>query len=829
LTLPDDFTVPACLLKQPWNFDEKQARDVICALLDTMRANLAVELDIKKGVGLQWNALGFPGPNMRVGANAPNKKADLKSWEGKTGRRAELLRKFLRASTTGDNSDAIDIALREIWDILKDYDRSVDLPADKILISAGDAYRLNARYYRLKLVSQDENLLICGTCKRLCHLSVGPFCPRHKCPGRLIETTRNALERNHYRDSYEQDVVGVMRVEEHTAQLDSEKARAYQRDFKEGKINVLSCSTTFELGVDLGDLDTIFLRNVPPEAFNYDQRVGRSGRRRGHPGFAITFCKRGPHDLYHFADPLGMLMGRVKPPILAIKNPKIVLRHLTAYALSSYFREGANGIRFASVESLFANLENPTFASDFMNFLTRKEETLKAVFEKLVPQDDSLFQKLGLQDGSWISLMTGANSKLENAQREIANDYNSVRDFELKAKESSDYKMAQWAKNRAQTIAAENVLNFLSRKTIIPKYGFPVDVVALETNATDNHSVGLDRDLSIAISEFAPGSQLIANKKLWTSYGVKKVKNKELETKHYFRCQDHNVFKQWATTAEKPVDMGCSCIGQTGIYVIPIFGFTTSTERPAEPKGRVTKLFSNRPYFAYDKSTSPEEISVPAHAPLVSVTRTMPGIMVVLCEGKKREAFRICSACGMGSYQKPKKTSEPHKDPYGRKCSGTLQKFSLGHEFETDIVKLTFSHPTAASDKLWFAYSLSSALVEAAAEVLEVPASDISATVGPVTAGSLPAIIVYDNVPGGAGLVAKLETEKTLIEVLKVAQKRVSGICHCNPDTSCYGCLRSYRNQFVHEQLQRGPVDLYLKEILEKLKVVPAPVSVGVG
>jgi len=69
-----------------------------------------------------------------------------------------------------------------------------------------------------------------------------------------------------------------MRVEEHTAQLENETAREYQREFKEGKINILSCSTTFELGVDLGDLDTIFLRNVPPESFNYAQRVGRAGR-----------------------------------------------------------------------------------------------------------------------------------------------------------------------------------------------------------------------------------------------------------------------------------------------------------------------------------------------------------------------------------------------------------------------------------------------------------------------------------------------------------------------------------------------------------------------
>src|SRR5208282_1822298 len=108
------------------------------------------------------------------------------------------------------------------------------------------------------------------------------------------------------------------------------KAREFQREFRDGKIHVLSCSTTFELGVDLGDLDTVFLRNVPPEAFNYAQRVGRSGRRRGYPGFALTYCRRNSHDLYHFVEPERILSGKVRPPALSLQNEKIITRHIVA-------------------------------------------------------------------------------------------------------------------------------------------------------------------------------------------------------------------------------------------------------------------------------------------------------------------------------------------------------------------------------------------------------------------------------------------------------------------------------------------------------------------
>jgi len=187
--------------------------------------------------------------------------------------------------------------------------------------------------------------------------------------------------------------------------------------------------------------------------------------------------------------------------------------------------------------------------------------------------------------------------------------------------------------------------------------------------------------------------------------------------------------------------------------------------------------------------------------------------MVVLCEGRRGEGFYICSACGAG-FRKCEKT--PHKTPYGQDCRGALEQVSLGHEFVTDVVQLQF-HPQPEGDMEpgWFAYSLAYAVVEGAAEVLEVPSTDLSATVAH-SGQYVPPIILYDNVPGGAGLVARLEGEEVLKACLEAAQKRVSGNCGCDENTSCYGCLRSYRNQFAHQYLQRGPVMHYLKALLSK-------------
>ena len=99
------------------------------------------------------------------------------------------------------------------------------------------------------------------------------------------------------------------------------------------------------------------------------------------------------------------------------------------------------------------------------------------------------------------------------------------------------------------------------------------------------------------------------------------------------------------------------------------------------------------------------------------------------------------------------------------------------------------------------AYSVAYAVLFGAAESLDVPDTDLNVT---IAAGTIPgesAIVLYDNVPGGAGLVALLEHAEVFWEALTHAYERVQG--HCGCDSSCYGCLRSYRNQFAHTHLDR--------------------------
>jgi superfamily II DNA or RNA helicase len=833
--LPRGLSIPERLLRPPWSLNEAEARDLVVLLFDSMRAQFAVELRTDAGISLQWDDLGITHSqtSVEVGSRDGRKgikgRKNLEAWDGVNGRRMRFLLRLLAMSSPPpgwrEDEDArlqeVQQILGETWEALKAA-RSPSNPDDALLVRAGDARRLNPDWWRLRAIAASDSLFRCEACARLQALSVRGVCPRPRCEGILSAIGLDDLQlaANHYRILYQEELPPRLRAEEHTAQIDKEKAREFQAAFENGDIHLLSSSTTFELGVDLGDLDTIFLRNVPPEPFNYAQRVGRAGRRPGHAGFAVTYCRRRPHDLAHFLEPSRMLGGKTKAPVLHVTNEKIVLRHVTAVALSAFFR--ANRDRFENVQSFCLDFTAPRGTRDFDQFLRAGRAGIESSLRFIIPPE--LTSKIGLEDGTWIERISGGQARIALAEAEVTSDFERVSELKEQYKLEDKFKPAEWARERARTIADEDAISFLSRKAVIPKYGFPVDVVELDLQARGQHGtaavssdVSLQRDLAIAVSEFAPGSKLVANKKLWTSYGLKKVIGRQWDQRHYVRCTEHGGFVSWAE-GEAAQCLPCGCEEQPREYIDPTFGFTTDGKNPPAPSSRPPRVFSTRPYFARSVVQNPETVKMGG---VLALTKASPGYLVVLCEGRKGQGFFICPECGAGFVTRPRSTKTPHKTPYGRDCSVWPKRAALGHEFLTDVVKLQFqaslriAHEEIADGHAWFAYSLAYALLEGAAEALEVPTTDLSVTVKQSETGAhIPQIILYDNVPGGAGLVARLEEEDVLRQSLQEALRRVSGICGCGENTSCDGCLRSYTNQFAHTRLARGPVARYLEDVL---------------
>lgn len=812
---PSWYQVPRVLLEAPWRLTEKEAWDLLFLLVNTMREERAVELVTDTPFSLTWDQLHL-WPQMRFRIGPPRRQRWVRAWDGARGKRVRLLKKLLldRGLAERDAETEAGETLRKIWEEFCQFDRMIPDRRHAFLLPVeGDGWRLNPGWWRFRSVRASDRLYRCDRCGRLQFVSFLGICGWPNCLGRLRQVTLDVLEPNHYREMYQLELPGFMRVEEHTAQLSRDKAAEFQRAFKNGHIAVLSCSTTFELGVDLGDLDVVFLRNVPPEAFNYAQRVGRAGRRPGNPGYAVTYCRRSPHDLYHFTEPVRILRGSTSPPVLRLCNEKIILRHIVAVALGRFFRDQPG--RFGKTRDFFVDLSEPRAVVDVKRFLEIRRSDLERILQEVVPEE--MKGVLGLTDGLWIERVIGHGpdgepSRLLDAEVELASDYRRVRDLERESSQRRDHRRADWARCRAHDMEEEDILSFLSRKAVIPKYGFPVDVVDLDTQGHRNE-IELQRDRGIAISEYAPTAQIVANKKLWKSYGLKIVAERAWPRRYYRKCSVHNRFDVWDEGEPPPQSPCCDRMTPKREYVIPWFGFVVSSqEPPREPERRPEKLFSSRPFFIGLQGTARGTITMPPSAPVVRLTKACPGRMGVICEGYRDQGFYICPACGSGFRER----KVPHDTPQGRECRVPPTLLRLGHEFITDVIQLEFLYPPPANagEMLWFAYSLAYALAGGACEVLEVPPNDLSATVGQPDGGRLSPIILYDNVPGGAALVAQLEDEDVMLRCLKAAHSRVDGRCGCGVDESCYGCLRSYTNQFAHTRIRRGPVKTFLEEII---------------
>ncbi len=805
--LPPDVDLPASLRGSPWNLVDEEARKVVAYLLDSLRTDHSVELDVDDSVHVQWDDLNLRGAKqtqMAIGGGRWTK-----AWDGAKSRRVALLARWLERKggsgmTEGERVAAAQVLLREIWEMASTY-RGVA----RFLRPSGNGHRAHPRWWRARLLRPEDPFLGCAICGRLHADSIGNICARYGCPGVLGRVdSEAAVGGDHYRVLYDQPLPPALRAEEHTAQIAREEARRFQEDFEAGRIHLLSCSTTFELGIDIGDLDTIFMRNAPPEPFNYAQRVGRAGR-RVHPGFAITYCRRRPHDQAAFDNPNHLMAGKARPPILSVTNEKIVSRHVVAVALAAFFQERRE--RFENnVEGLLGSMTAPTAVQDIERFLRDRRVEIEHRLNAIVPEP--LKTALGLRDGTWIQRITGEHGALERAVAEVASDYRDVDLLQQQYKNTDDPDGWKRTKNRKATIAGEDVISFLSRKAVIPKYGFPVDVVELDLQRTDRAStVALQRDLAIAVAEFAPDAEVVANKKLWTSRGLKTVAGKAWGRLRYRKCKTHGTFET-LPEGQEPSGPSCCKKAYTQTWVDPIFGFVAGRDGGGEPKGRPRRLFTSRPYFS--------GMAVPDEAPTIlggiaRVWKASPGDLVVLCEGRKGGGFRICADCGAG-FGGTTTTSE-HESPTGRACRGTLESVALGHQFRTDVLRVCFVREPSdvgPGDRLWFYHSLAYALVHGAAEVLEVPRQDLSVTVR-TSAPDAHEIVLYDAVPGGAGLVARLQEPETFREVLDASRARVADCRGCAPDASCYACLRHYGNQFAHPRLKRGPAARFLAEMLE--------------
>jgi hypothetical protein len=608
-------------------------------------------------------------------------------------------------------------------------------------------------------------------------------------------------------------------AEEHTGALTGDQRKQNERRFQDpgDPLNVLVCTPTMELGIDIGELESVYLRNVPPSPANYAQRSGRAGR-QGQSALIATFCgaggRRGPHDRYFFERPEQMIAGRIAPPRFLLDNQGLISAHLHSLVLQHLDWD------LPSKATLILDLDadgmplRTELRSDLEQALRDQRDRITASALQAFGAEAARFVWL---DQPWVSALV----------ERFVDDFDRIwgrfrRDFEATRQElgelnrkAEQHGLDKAEKRRRDALEARlkdmregggdwYVYRLLATEGFLPNYAFPRR--ATFAFLADRKDV-IARSRTVALRELAPGNSIYYRGERFVVERAQVSAKGAEPWDRIKRCSCGGFLRGGA------VD-GAGACSQCGNSLIGQPVFDRALELPdaiAYRRGRVGSDEEERIRRGFVIEPSYRMGAVRHRGDLAGITTCYShgGELLLINAGRRgaeESGFSQCTRCHRWDVEDDHVAAGTTCGDVGGEVERRIVLFVRGSH---DMLELTLE---AGADAL----SVGASLIQGIQLAFQLDSSEIDGYAF-VSESSPPRVLLYETDEGGIGVLSALGGGEGWSRLIDTTLRAL----HVDPETgkeqpgacvsACYDCLLTFYNQQHHRVLDRRPaVELLL-------------------
>jgi len=617
------------------------------------------------------------------------------------------------------------------------------------------------------------------------------------------------------------------RAAEHSAQQPPARLRRYEDAFKEGRINILNCSTTMEMGVDIGSVSSVMMTNVPPSIANYRQRVGRAGRRGQGLAAALTYCRDTPLDREAFRSPESYLVRRIEAPKVMLDSERIVQRHINAFLLAAWFRE-VQGLALKTTAGDFfgcppavggvRDANSP--ASLFCEWAERPSTA------QLQSKAIAMLARGSALEGR-LDVYAEASRAVKQAETDFASEWNAVQSQAA----GMDRDTARKALGlQLKRMCGEYLLGELADRGVLPGHGFPTSVVSFihKDNPDDILNVPdgdpsrrrgyPTRNLDLAIRDYAPGAEVVVDGLVYRSAGVTlnwkrpavaDAVGEVQSLKWFWSCRQCGT----ADTSQLRPESCAACgvpfeVGDIQRYLQP-GGFTVDMREKPHADIEHVAYVEPEPERVVARNAAWKQFLSPNRGRMRS---SHDGLVFYASAGESGAGYAVCLECGRAEAQHGAAAPDAQRPLHEHRplrftkadaeglCPGNGRSFaiqtdlSLGHDIVTDVAEIQ----PAALISAGASWALASALRAALTRRLGVETGEIGLSVvrkpTPI-GGTTHSLYFYDKAAGGAGFTPRLS------EMFEDLLRDARAILDC-PARCANGCSACVLANDLHAQAE---------------------------